>query len=141
MFQCICVYFFVWHQKLCSSHCQSQISNDTNSPCALTISTLTALTLSSQHTHTHTHTRTNTSISYALKRSLTHLLAHSHTRMKESSSQPKGGSTTRNVAIRNKTRQRRIADASDQSRYRALLYELYYEYIYLSECVCVCLRL
>jgi len=87
---CMCEFVCLAPKKLCSSHCQSQITNDTNSPRALTISTLAALTLSSQHRHTHAYIR----IAYALKRSLTHLLAHSHARFKDASSQPKGGSTT-----------------------------------------------
>lgn len=81
----VCVCVFVWHQKLCSSHCQSQITNDTNSPRALTISTLTrSPSLHNEHTHTNAGT-------HSIVHSLSNSLARSHTHI---ASQPKGGSTT-----------------------------------------------
>lgn len=73
----VCVCVFVWHQKLCSSHCQSQITNDTNSPRALTISTLTrSPSLHDEHTHTHTQTQARTQ---SFTHSATHSLARTRT--------------------------------------------------------------
>lgn len=104
VFVCVCV--FVWHQKLCSSHCQSQITNDTNSPRALTISTL-ARSPSLHDTHTHKHAGT-----HSIVHSLSNSLARSHTHIV---SQPKGGSTTQK---RNETKneKRNPKRAADQSR-------------------------
>lgn len=92
---CVCAYFvlvcvsecvllfslllFATETLVCSSHCQSQITNDTNSPRALTISTLAQLTLSSrEHAHRPTHAHTHWLRTQSLTRSLA--LSHTHER-------------------------------------------------------------
>lgn len=76
---CVRACVFVWHQKLCSSHCQSQITNDTNSPRALTISTLArSPSLHGTHTHTHTHSGIHARTQSFTHSAATHSLAHAH---------------------------------------------------------------
>lgn len=99
--ECVCVSCCYSQQNRfahCCSHCQSQITNDTNSPRALTISTLARLTLSAcvtyTHTHTHAHTHMLRTQSLTLSLSWAHLarsLTHTHTRINETQK----GSATR----------------------------------------------
>lgn len=139
---CVCAYFillcecvcecslllFATETVVCSSHCQSRITNDTNSPRALTISTLARLTLSSrEHAYRHTHT-------HALA---THSIAHSlsRTRMKESKGRRHDATTRRNPM--KATKQSRSAISS---RYRVSL-KCDCVSVWDSVCLCVCVRL
>lgn len=107
---------FATETVVCSSHCQSQITNDTNSPRALTISTLAQLTLSSpKHAHKHTETHTHWLRTQSLTRSLTHAWKKA-----------KGGSTTRRSETRWRRRSNPVADLK-QVRCSSQ-----------SECVCEC---
>lgn len=104
---CVCLFCCYSQQNRfahCCSHCQSQITNDTNSPRALTISTLAQLTLSAcVSTRTRTRTHATHSIAHTLAlcgspRSLSHTRMHGQRKgSKHDPTKPEGAADLKQV--------------------------------------------